>query len=341
MAIVSAKKRVSLRKQFLFPRTFPEQLNVLIEKNKEVTYDTVLASGEIFEDSEKVDVASRLDIEPQEVKKYLKCISGERIEKGDVIAQRKTKVLRKEYIVRASIGGVVSLKEIDSGFVIISDASKETVFYAGMNGVIESILRGKMVQIKTDALVLEISFVEGKTAQGELYFFSEKQKRIENNVEGCIIVPDFEVSVEYLRNLVSLGVNGVILSSLRSDIFLDWEQKGLFDLSLGIVGGFGNIAFDRDIIDIFKQNDGHVCMMDSKNSELIMTNADGFEDEVKKEKFFKLLEVGDNVQTFSSDIWGHFGIVEKIIGNHAYVRLKKPFLHRRVEVPFEDLQVLI
>lgn len=332
------KRNIVFEKTYQFKRFIPGGVSVSIEKGSKVKEDTVLANGSAFGESLSIDVARELGIKQQETRKFIECLHGERIFENDTLAKKKSRVMGKEKVIYSPISGVVNLDYIDSGIIKILSAASETIIYAGTEGKVVSVIRDRHVVISTSALLVSAKHIFGESVQGELLFLnSENREQIEQDFSGSIIVPDFQVDLEYLRSLAIAGAKGVILGGLDSSFKNELTPEGLWGMTIFITEGFGDIQINNVLSKLLAKNDGRISFIDSSGERIILTNTTGYEKRFEKQPFFKDISIGDEVQIFHSEYFHFYGIVDELEDDFVTVRIYRWGQERRVKLPIYNI----
>lgn len=341
MVIVPMKNNKLIQKKYHLKRGIPLGLQVDVEKGQNVKQDTVLASGRTSEVIEKVDLANALKVKPGEAKKCLECLNGERVKKGDVLARRKRKVMGNVLCINAMHDGVVNLSEIDAGFLKIHSVAKESTINAGVNGQIVSVVRDKQVDILTSVFKIKPFRISGNDVQGEMFFLSEKKRKIGPNLSDGIMALNFGTEARYLRELALAGVKGIIVGGVDSRLVEDIASEGLFGMTVCIIEGFGDVGIDGELISALKSNDGKLCLIDKRHNELVLTmdaNKGKTSSNGEKQSVGDL-KVGERVQILDSSNWGEYGEVVDISSDIVRVKIIMRNLEKVVEVDINNLLI--
>jgi hypothetical protein len=336
---VPLKNNKIIEKEYNLRREIPSGLTVDVDKGGQVKEDTVLASGEVSAPLVKVDLASALKIKPRDANKYLECLNGERVKKGDILARRSKKVVGGEFQIVASSNGVVDLSDIEAGFLKILGVAKENTISAGVEGKVVSIIQNRQIDILTTALKIKPFRIYGGGIQGEMFIIEDKRVKIGANLCDGIIALNFKVEKEYLRELALAGVRGIVIGGIESDYVKEMTSEGLWGMSVCILEGFGDIKIDVDFLPILRENDGKLCLIDAEEGEFVLTNLrDGFI--LSRNKLlWGELAIGGKVQIFIAKHWGAYGKVEAISGEMAKIRLEVEGPEQSVEIHENNLLI--
>jgi hypothetical protein len=335
MLFVPFKNNKIIDEKYHFIRKIPKGLKMRVEKGGNVKGDSVLASGEVLEEKKKIDVARALGVKSSDAGRYLECLNGEMIVKGDLIARKRGKIMGKEKKVFATSSGVISLDEVDSGFVKVLGVAKEATIQAGIDGRVVSAIRNKHIDILTTVLRFKPFGIFGDTVQGEMYYIDQKEK-IGPNLSKGIIICDFKVDAVYLRDLALSGVIGVVTGGIDFGLSHRIKSGDWWGLSIVVTEGFGNLRIGEDILSVLKINDGYLCLIDSAKEEIVLTNVQEDKD-IKNQTLVKPLEIGSKVCIFDSTLWGVYGEVQEIGGEYIKVYTKQDDKEKSVDVHIDNL----
>lgn len=327
------KKTKFYEEKYILARKIQQGLDVCVEKGDKVKRDTILASGEFLEEKKRLDLSGELGIKPFEVKRSLFCLNGEMVKKGDIVAKMYTKIVRKEKRINAPTTGVISLDEINLGFLKILGISKESAVQSGVEGIVTSAIKNKNISIETHVLKLKPFLILGKSVQGEIYHVTKRQN-IGPNLADSILLCNFNVDAAYLRELALNRVAGIIVPGIDTLLVERLKLERLWGLSIVIMEGYGELNLDTDTLELLKMNDGFLSIMDTKEQEIVLTNFR--KDDLKKdESTLASLNTKNRVQISSFDSWGAFGAVEKIRDQVAEVALESS--NKKVKVHISNL----
>lgn len=323
--IICCKNNKKVEKEYHFKRFVPKGLKVAVEKGDKVKKDTILASGQLALPKTRIDVSSELSVKPDDTKRYLKCLNGERVVKGDLLASKKGKIITKEKNIKAPCNGVISLSEIKNGILVILDVAKETTVNSGVNGNVASVIRNKYIDILCRVLKVKPFFIKGKSVQGELFYLEKEEANIEigTNLRGGIVVIDFRPNTELLRRLALADVSGIIVGGMRSKLLSEMNSHGLWGMTVCAIEGFGNIAIGENLRSILSKNDNYLTLLDTKRAELILTKVKKSKESKTRNKLVREVKLKDRVQILDTRAWGEYGIVEEIHKYAVKVRADK------------------
>lgn len=186
----------------------PNEVSILVKKGDEINFNTLLYQINSYEEK-KIYLAENLQINPKNIFRFLKKFVGEKVEKNETIATKKTFFSQKN--IKSPVSGII--KEIDhhQGLIIIESLSNNAKkVFSPFKGVIEKVSKNEL-QIKInkpqDYQIKKTTFDFG----GETFYLKENQFfDIESDqVENKIIISEKLPSFSQIK-LEALGVKGFI-----------------------------------------------------------------------------------------------------------------------------------
>jgi len=341
--IIPYIKRKNFDEKFLLRRVVPNGLRVEVRKDDKVKVDTILATGAANEVRTIIDVSSKLKVDEEKVKRYIKCLNGERVSKGDLLAHKKKGVMSKERKVLAPSNGVVNLSNIDSGIIKFMGVAKEMTLNSGVNGKVVSIIRNSDVNILCHALRIKAFKIFGNSVQGEMYIVKvaeedEEKINIEigSNLKGSIVLLDSCHSMKFFRKLATVGVSGVIQGGIRREIINELNKEGLWGMTLCVLGSYGEKSIDNNLLDHLMRNDGALTIINNDKKELVLTNFDK-DQEHSYSRLVKRVEVGDRFFILDSRYYGMFSEAVEVNDSYCKVSLENG---KMIKVDYANLAVI-
>ncbi len=238
-------------------RRLPLKGTVLVDLGARVAPDTAVARAELPGAMQTVKVAAALGVEPTDVPGALLVRVGERVERGQVIAQTKGLWGLFRSDCKCPAAGTVEIISPVSGNVGVRQAPTPIDVTAYVPGVVTEVLPGEGVVIEArGALVQGIFGIGGErraplkrvspTAQSAL-----TEAEITPDLAGKVIVGGSNISGGALRRAAQVGVTGIVVGGivdrdlvayLGYDIGVAITGHENIPLTLVITEGFGTIA---------------------------------------------------------------------------------------------------
>ena len=199
---------VSPRTTIVKTRRLPLKGEVLVSENDWVLPEQAVAQANLPGIMQTVKVASRLGVDASEVPELLTIKIGDRVAKGDLIAQTKG-LFGKFFIAeaRASTSGVIEIISPISGNVGIREAPTPVTISAYIPGKITQVLEGEGVQITAHGALIQGIFGIGGERRAPLMMVSQSpdQPLTEADITADLGRKSDRRRLEYLRRSATQG----------------------------------------------------------------------------------------------------------------------------------------
>ena len=349
---LKVKRAVKIRRV----RRLPILGKVLVKVGDRVDFSTVIAETMIPGDPNIIKVAAELDILEMDINDYMKMVVGDKVKKGDIIAEYNAFFgLFKKHVYSPINGTIESISPI-SGQVIIREEPAPLSMNAYIPGRIEQLIENEGAIIETNAAFIQGIFGIGGETHGELRVATEDPNEtltsmfIEDDDEGKVIVGGSLITKEAVDKALEVGVKGIITGGI-TDIILE-EILG-YELGVAITGqeeinltliiteGFGDIAMNPRTLEVFKEFEGNIACINGATQ--IRAGVIRPEVIIPHEKFV-LEEVGDELSegmTQGTSIriirQPYFGCLGRVVGLPVELQtVETESKVRVVEVELED-----
>lgn len=187
--------------------TIPDEIKCLLKTGQKVDFNTPFFENKVVRE-ETVTISDKLGIPQDKIFKYLKKFVGDRLEKGDVIAEKRG-LISIDVVVSEYAGIVKEINHYDGSIVISTLTAKDSETKAFFKGEVEKIEKSKL-KLK----VQEVEEFRLKQATenfgGQVFYFIDPQKSIfATQTSNKIIVS--EIISSYLKvKLEALGIKGFV-----------------------------------------------------------------------------------------------------------------------------------
>ncbi|MCL4364219.1 hypothetical protein M1328_03210 [Patescibacteria group bacterium] len=184
----------------------PAETNCLIKNGDKVDFQTPIFEKK-FSKEIRLNVARELAINPKNIFRHLKKLVGEKINQGDVVAEKKGFFSNKS--VKAAYEGII--KEIDHnlGELIIetSDKNKKQIL-SPFKGEVEKVGKNELVIDIGKGYEFTLKKVSGNFG-GEVYYLKQTLTVTTNEVENKIVFAEKLSGFEQVK-IEALGVGGFV-----------------------------------------------------------------------------------------------------------------------------------
>src|SRR3989454_5354057 len=146
---VTARTVVSKKRVLPLPGT------VLVSAGDAVTSATVVARAELPGRVHVVNLVNQLGILPEDLPDYMVKRVGDRIQRGDVLAETKAFITWFKTQVRAPITGTVETISTATGQVILREPPRPVELFAYLDGTVAEVLPGQGARVETTCAFIQ------------------------------------------------------------------------------------------------------------------------------------------------------------------------------------------
>src|SRR3989441_882967 len=151
-------------------RVLPLPGTVLVSAGDAVTSATVVARAELPGRVHVVNLVNQLGILPEDLPDYMVKRVGDRIQRGDVLAETKAFITWFKTQVRAPITGTVETISTATGQVILREPPRPVELFAYLDGTVAEVLPGQGARVETTCAFIQGIFGIGGTPMARRTF---------------------------------------------------------------------------------------------------------------------------------------------------------------------------
>lgn len=317
-------------------RELPLVGRILKQLGETVFADDVVGVVELPGDLRIVRVSKELGLPPHEILKVLQRQVGDKIRKGELLAELKGFFGLFSSRVVSPTDGVIEFVTEATGNIGVRMASKSVELCAHISGRIVDQEVGRSVTIETEAAFVQGIFGVGDERRGTLRVLSVEPSRdlvAEDLPERCageVIVGGRAVTKEFLDRAIEYKVAGIITGSID-----DQTLKSLigFDLGVAVTGnekipltlivteGFGRQAISQHVLQVLRPLNGQQASINGatqvragalRPEVVVPLTAIGAEQSLGSPDLGKILELGSKVRIIRYPYFGEFGTVTEL-----------------------------
>lgn len=227
--------------------------------------DEVVATTDLPGNVRIIKVASILSIGPSDIFDSLKVKIGEKVKKGDLIAQTEGIFgFFKSEVFSPIDGSIESISDV-TGQLILREKPIPVEVDAYMSGIVKNIIPDEGVTIQTNAAFIQGIFGIGGEARGDIKVLVKNREEelsselINETHQGKIIVGGSFITLNTFKKAMSLKVAGVVVGGFN---YYDLEEILGYTLGVAITGseeietslivteGYGNIKMSKRTFDL-------------------------------------------------------------------------------------------
>jgi biotin carboxyl carrier protein len=251
-------------------RRLPIKGKVTKSIGDELSPNDIVATTDLPGNVQIIKVASRLNIGPSDILDALKVTEGDKVKKGDLIAQTEGLFgFFKSEILSPIDGTIESISEV-TGQIIMREAPIPVEIDAYMSGTVKDIIPNEGVTIQAHAAFIQGIFGIGGEARGNMEILvkdrgSELTEDLLNEShKGKIVIGGGFISLTTFKKAMKLKVAGVVVGGFN---YYDLEDILGYTLGVAITGsekintslvvteGYGNIKMGERTYELLSNHD--------------------------------------------------------------------------------------
>ena len=232
--------------------------------------DEIVATTDLPGNVQIIKVASQLNIGPADMFDVLKVKTGDRVVKGQLIAQTQGLFGMFKSELFAPIDGTIESISDITGQIIMREAPIPVEIDAYMSGLVTDIINNEGVVIKTHAAFIQGIFGIGGEARGNIEILvNNRDEELTENLlneshSGKIIIGGSFISLNTFKKAMELNVAGIVVGGFN---YFDLENILGFTLGVAITGseniptslivteGYGKIQMGQQTFNLLKNHD--------------------------------------------------------------------------------------
>jgi hypothetical protein len=201
---------------------------------------------------------NQLGILPEDLKEFMVKREGDRVEKGDVLAENKPLIKWFKSSVTSPIAGLVETISNSTGQVLLREPPRRLDLFSYVDGMILEVIPGHGARIETTCALIQGIFGVGGETWGPLAMAGTSPEdtlsagQLTSSYAGKIVIGGAFVEAGALERAKSIGVKGLIVGGMH-----DKDLRTLLGYDLGVaITGTENFGFTLVLTEGF----GHIPM---------------------------------------------------------------------------------
>ena len=233
--------------------------------------DDVVATTDLPGNVQMLKVANVLNIGPADVPDVMLVKEGDKVEKGQMIAETEGLFGFFKSDVKSPIDGTVESISDVTGQVVMREAPIPVEVDAYMSGTVKEIIPDEGVIVETDAAFIQGIFGIGGESRGTMEILVDNREQelttdlLNESHKGKIVVGGSFVNLETYKKALSLQIAGIVVGGFN---YYDLEEILGYTLGVAITGsedlvtslivteGFGNIRMGSRTFDLLNKENG-------------------------------------------------------------------------------------
>ncbi len=234
-------------------RLLPIPGKVMAEKGQEVSALDIVAETELPGRVYPMNIANRLGINPDEVKSFMLKFPGDKIKKGEVIAETKPFIKWFKTTVESPVTGTVDTLSEITGQVLLRAQPKVLSLKAYVKGKITDVQPNFGVTVESEGTFIQGIFGIGGETNGELALAVDSPDEellpedIKPEHKGKIIIGGQHAGIATIKKAVEVGVNAIIVGGIH-----DKDLRKILGYDIGVaVTGTETVGITLVVTEVF------------------------------------------------------------------------------------------
>ena len=344
-------------------RQLPLKGDVVVEKGQKVTADDVVATTDLPGNVVPMNLANMLNIEASEIPELLIKKPGDKVEKGEIIAETPGIFGLFKSKAHSPASGTLEAVSKVTGQAIIREAPIPVSVQAYVNGKVTGIISGEGVEVSTTASFIQGIFGIGGEQRGEIKILAPDigtpvtEEMIKADCKGKVLICGSFLSHKAFQKAQKVGAVGVVVGGFN---YSDIKEIVGYDIGVAITGqeetnttliiteGFGEVNMAEHTFELLKSQEGKSASINGATQiragvirpEIIVPLEGDEKLEDKKAEIFGM-EPGTEVRVIRAPYFGMLGSVVAL--PHELQRLESGSLARvaKVKLYENDKEVLL
>jgi len=235
-------------------RLLPEKGQVLVRAGQKVIATDIIGEVLLPGNHLIVDVRRALGLSrPGEAEKVIDRHTGERLQKGDVIAET-TGILPR--VVRSSVD--CQIVAIANGQVVLETEPAKMALKAGFNGTVMEVLPERGATIETNGVLVQGVWGNQQADYGLLLVLAKTpdeeftRARLDINMRGAVVLAGHASQPDALKAAAELPIRALILASMSADLI---DLASSLPIPILLVEGFGRIPMNHAAFGLLTSNE--------------------------------------------------------------------------------------
>lgn len=332
-----------------------------VKKGDKVVPETIVLEGETPGGFRSIVASQILGVKGKELILYLLKQVGDKVQKGDRLAFKKSLGFIKKEVL-SPIPGVIREMDLKNGIISVQLLPEFDRVTAGCWGEVLEVGETS-VKIKTAATEIYGVAGAGRLRQGVIKVVSQRDEflisqKINEGQASKIIVGGSLIVRDAFAKALALGVSGIIAGGMHAFEFVSAGGKILEELKSSDVGltvvlteGFGPAPIPVEIFEVLKRNDGRLAVINGEENKLtipLQTDKKLQASLADLTQAQRALAIGDNVRIIGSHQLGFVGQLTNIAkkserlpnGLEAVLATVKS-AQQETRVPVQNLEIIV
>jgi hypothetical protein len=269
-----------------------------------------------------VNTALQLGVTPAKASQYITRRVGERIFKGEILAEKRQMFKKESDRVYASIDGTIDNINTKTGQIMLKITKRAESIPAGVWGKIINTVDSTSVDIETQVIQFQGKLGRGFNREGSIKVIASKHEVIKEHMikeehADKILFGGSMLPKAALAKAINLGVMGFVTGGIEYQDLIAIGTDSDIGITIVALEGFGTIPINADLYAEFLKYENYYCFISGHDNNVIIPLDKLDEKESKKEED-KNLDINAKVRIVFDQNIGEIGIIKELIEAHTF-----------------------
>ena len=343
-------------------RILPLKGDVLVKSGDQLTPDTIVASTNLPGNVQMLKVSNILNIDPKDVVEALQVKEGQKVKKGDIIAETSGIFGMFKSSVESPVNGTIESISQSTGRVVVREAPIPVEVDAYVSGVVDDVVENEGIVLKSNAAFIQGIFGIAGEKRGDLLVVSSgpgdelTAEQITADMKGKILIGGSFLSLDAYKKALSVQVAGIVVGGFN---YYDLKAILGYNLGVAITGteklntahivteGYRSIQMSEATFSLLKDNDGKTASINGATQiragvirpEIVIPIDSGNTDNDSSSKMPEGIQEGSTVRVIRSP---NFGKIGKVISLPSELnKMESETMVRVAEINIDGNDILI
>ena len=346
-------------------RLLPIPGKVMAALNQKVDALETVAMTELPGRVFSVNVANRLGVGPAEVGNFMVKKQGDKVKKGDVIAENRPFIKWFKTTVDATVDGTIESVSAVTGQVLLREPPKQLPILSYISGKVTEVTPEFGVTVETEGTFIQGIFGVGGETNGKIVMATDSPSKelapedIKDEYRGMIVVGGRHAGLAAIRKAVEKGVHAIVVGGIDDR---DLRELLGYDIGVAVTGtekigitvivteGFGTIPMADYTFKLLASRNGEDASVSGATQiragvmrpEIIIPGMPKHITEVKRDQSRGWIEPGDPIRIIREPHFGVIGTVKslppelRVIGSESHGGVTAAYGSRRYNGRYTD-----
>ncbi|MDQ3099454.1 MAG: hypothetical protein M3Q44_06945 [bacterium] len=334
----------------IITRKLPTKGKLFVETGEIVTPADILGEYRQAAGFHIVNTGLQLGVNPSKAAHYITRRVGEKVFKGEILAEKKQLFKKESDRVYASIDGTIDNINTKNGQIMLRITKKSESIPAGVWGKVINTVDSTSVDIETQVIQFQGKLGRGFNREGSIKVIASKHEVIKEHMikeehADKILFGGSMLPKSALSKAINIGVMGFITGGIEYQDLIAIGAESDIGITIVAMEGFGTIPINDELYSEFIRYENYYCFISGQDNTIIIP-LDKMDQKENKQEQEKNLEINAKVRIVFDQNIGEIGIVKELIAEHTFRSgIKSPaakitFKNNEYIIPQNNIEIL-